>query len=128
MTGSDLTKSLKLKKLSQILTNLKDEGNLAGVIFAERNGRLISKVVDKDFNFEEFSSMCASVLESVLGLGKAMGDKRMRKIITELETTTLLIFECEKHTFLVLATKSDSQINKLMDRLEDYKKKVLFLY
>jgi predicted regulator of Ras-like GTPase activity (Roadblock/LC7/MglB family) len=128
MSGLGLTEAQKMKKMSQILMNLKNEGNLIGVVFAERNGRLISKVYDNDYNFEEFSSMCASVLESVLSLSSAMGDQKMAKIITELESTTILIFECDAHTFLILAAKSDSKVTQIMDKLEEYKKKILFLY
>lgn len=128
MSGLGLTESQKMKKLSQILTTLKKEGNLVGVIFAERSGKLITKAYDYDFNFEEFSSMCASVLESALGLSSAMGDQKIARLITELESTTILIFECDEHTFLILAAKLDSKISQVIDKMEEYKKKILFLY
>ena len=128
MSGLGLAESEKKNKLSQILTELKDQGNLIGALFAERNGKIICIVGEQNFNYEEFSSMCASVLESALELSKVMSEKRIEKIVTEVEGKIIIILECDKSTFLVLSANSESHINLILRDLEDYVKKLLILY
>ncbi|MFW9952353.1 MAG: roadblock/LC7 domain-containing protein [Candidatus Thorarchaeota archaeon] len=100
MSGLGLSESEKMEKLSHELSNLKSQGNLSGILFSERSGKLIKALYDNEFDFEEFSSMCASVLESALELGRAMGDKKVKKIITELEQKIIILLECDRKTFL----------------------------
>ena len=128
MSGLGLAESEKLRKLSQILTDLKGQGNLLGVMFAERSGKVINIVGEEDFNYDEFSSMCASVLESALELSNVMGEKKIEKIVTELEGRLIIILECDKFTFLILNANSESHINKVLSKMENYIKKLLILY
>lgn len=128
MSGLGLAESEKTSKLSQILIDLKSQGNLIGVLFAERSGKVIYIVGEENFNYEEFSSMCASVLESALELSKVMGEKRIKKIITEVEGKIFIILECDKFTFLVLSANSESHINKVLSKMENYIKKLMILY
>ena len=128
MSGLGLAEKERMSRLSQILTDLKSQGNLIGVLFAERNGKVIYIVGEENFNYEEFSSMCASVLESASELSKAMGEKRIEKIITEVEDKIIIILECDKNTFLVLMANSESHTNKVLSKMENYIKKLLILY
>ena len=128
MSGLGLTESEKKKKMSEILTNLKSEGNLLGVVFAERNGKVVSVVDDNEFNYEEFSSMCASVLESALELSRATGDKKLKRIITELNDKIIIILECDNYTFIVLTASSESHVDQVMNNFENNLNKLLILY
>ncbi len=68
MNEIELPKSQKIEKLNQILHDLKNKGKLLGILFAYRNGGLIAKDFKEDIDYNNFTSMCASVLESATGL------------------------------------------------------------
>ncbi|MFX0010224.1 MAG: hypothetical protein ACFE9R_07915, partial [Candidatus Hermodarchaeota archaeon] len=74
MVELELSKTEKVKKLNQVLTQIKENGNLLGVLYAYRDGGLIAENFNEKIDFENFTSMCASVLESAIGLGRTMGD------------------------------------------------------
>ena len=128
MNEIGLSKSEKEEKLSQILSKLKEEGNFSGVIFSYRDGGVIKEVLERDFDYLEFVSMCASVLESALGLSRAMGDVKIKKIISELSQHTVLMIECDEKTFLILIIKLNSHVNNLLKKIEEYVRKIIFLY
>lgn len=128
MVELELSKTEKVKKLNQILTQIKENGNLLGVLVAYRDGGLIAENFNEKIDFENFTSMCASVLESAIGLGRTMGDRKASKIIAELGTQTIIIRECDEKTFLVLNLNYDSKFSNISEKLEDYIRKIIFLY
>ncbi len=121
-------KTEKVKKLAQIMDLIKDNGNLLGVLFAYRDGGLIAENFKEKIDFDNFTSMCASVLESAISLGRTMGDKKAAKIIAELGNQTIVITECDEKTFLVFDLNNESNFNVILERLEDYTRKIIFLY
>ena len=128
MDGLELPKTEKIKKLTQIMNLIKDNGNLLGVLFAYRDGGLIAENFRDEIYFDNFTSMCASVLESAISLGRTMGDKKADKIIAELGTQTIVITECDEKTFLVFDLDYQSNFNVILEKMEDYIRKLIFLY
>ena len=128
MDELELPKTEKVKKLTQIMNLIKSSGNLLGVLFAYRDGGLIAENFKERIDFNNFTSMCASVLESAIGLSRTLGDKKTTKIIAELETQTIVITECDEKTFLVFNINKESNFNVLLEKMEDYIRKIIFLY
>ncbi len=128
MDELELPKTEKVKKLTQIMNLIKSNGNLLGVLFAYRDGGLIAENFKERIDFNNFTSMCASVLESAIGLGRTIGDRKTTKIIAELETQTIVITECDEKTFLVFNINKESNFNILLEKMEDYIRKIIFLY
>ncbi|MFX1417507.1 MAG: roadblock/LC7 domain-containing protein [Promethearchaeota archaeon] len=122
------SKMQKSDELSQILSELKNKGNLDGVIFANRDGGLILENLENQFDSQKFVSMSASVLESAVGIGDTIGNQKIKKIIAELEEKTILIFECDIKTFLILIINKKSNISYIFDNLDDIIKKIGRLY
>jgi len=120
--------SQKFEELSRVMGEIKDKGNLSGMIFADRDGRLIFENIGNEFNGTQFSSMCASVLESAAGLGQTIGNRKIKKIITELEEKTIIIVECNDKTFLTLLVNYNSKVNLILSHLQDYIQKLVSLY
>ena len=128
MDGLELPKTEKVKKLTQIMNLIKDNGNLLGVLFAYRDGGLIAEIFKEEIDINNFTSMCASVLESAISLGRTMGDRKAAKIIAELETQTIVITECDEKTFLVFDLNYESNFDVILEKMEDYIRKIIFLY
>ena len=128
MNEIELPKAQKIEKLNQILGELKNKGKLLGILFAYRNGGLIAKDFKEDVDLNIFTSMCASVLESATDLGRTMGDRKVNKIITELEGQTIVIIECDENTFLVFDINYESNFNIILEKIEMYIRKIIFLY
>ena len=128
MDELELPKTEKIKKLAQIMDLIKENGNLSGVLYAYRDGGLIAENFKEKIDFDNFTSMCASVLESDIGLSHTMGDRKAAKIIAELGTQTIVITECDEKTFLVLDLNYESNFDVILERLEDYIRKLIFLY
>ncbi len=108
-----------LEDLYPILNGLKDKANLDGVILAYRDGRIITDIIGTEFDWTNFVSMCASVLESAMGIGETIGNLKINKIIAELEEKTILIFECDTKKFLTLIINRKSDISYCMEKLEE---------
>ena len=128
MDGLELPKTEKVKKLTQIMDLIKSSGKLLGVLFAYRDGGLITENFKERIDFNNFTSMCASVLESAIGLSRTMGDRKTIKIIAELETQTIVITECDEKTFLVFDLNYESNFDVILEKMEDYIRKIIFLY
>ncbi len=128
MDELELPKTEKVKKLTQIIDLIKDTGNLLGVLFAYRDGGLIAENFKEEIDFDNFTSMCASVLEGAISLGRTMGDRKAAKIIVELGTQTIAITECDEKTFLVFDLNYESNFNVILEKMEDYIRKIIFLY
>ena len=125
MNDSNLEKS---GELYSILNELRNKGKLDGVIFAYRNGGLIKENLEYQFDRQKFVSMSASVLESAVGIGETIGNRKIKKIIAELAEKTILIFECDDKTFLILIINRESNISYVLNKLEDVIKKLVSLY
>ena len=110
---------LKSEAARHILTEFNQKGNLECIIYAYKDGGIITEITEDGFKIKNFTSMCASVLEGALGIGETMGNRRILKIITELEEKTILIYECDNKTFLILIVKKDSNINLIFNQLEE---------
>jgi len=123
MNESKLPQAQKFKKLELVLEEIKNLGKLKGVILADRDGGLIIENVTEDKDFNEFSAMCASVLESAEGLGQIIGGN-VSKIITDLDEQTIVIIECENKTFLSFLIEKDSHFGLILDKIADFKQKI----
>ena len=118
----------KINEANQLLHELNQKANLDGIIFAYRDGGVIIKIIGDEFNSKNFTSMCASVLESAVGIGETMGNRKINKIITELAEKTIFIFECDIKTFLIMIVKKDSNINLIFSKLQEYIQSLIKLY
>lgn len=108
-------------EIIRILDELKEKGKFLGILFAKRNGELISESVDLDTDCKKFASMCASILESAVGLGGSMGKQKIKKIIAELEEKTVIIVQMiDKKTFLAFILNNQSKVDLIFDRLNPY--------
>ncbi len=118
------SKSNNFNELFPLLTEIKNKGNLDEIIFAYRDGELISENIETEFDRKKFASMCATVLESAVGIGETLGNQKFKKVIAELEEKTILIFECDISTFLILILNRDSNISFIISKLEEIIQKV----
>lgn len=123
MNDNKLPQAQKLKKLELLLEEIKNIGKLKGLILADRDGGLITENVGEDKDFNEFSAMCASVLEGAEGLGRLIGD-RVSKIITDINEQTIVIIECENNTYISFLIEKDSNFGLVLDRITDFKRKI----
>ena len=57
-----------------------------------------------------------------------MGDRKAAKIIAELGTQTIVITECDEKTFLVFDLDYKSNFNVILEKMEHYIRKIIFLY
>ncbi|MEJ2250410.1 MAG: roadblock/LC7 domain-containing protein [Candidatus Lokiarchaeota archaeon] len=110
-------------KLKKILTEIKNKGNLVGIILSTKDGRLIVKSLsEKDMS--EFIAMHASVLKSAENLGSSMDNRNISNIITELESKTILTKNCTPNTFLILIFDKKSKVDTLLKNLDKYIKQI----
>ena len=123
MNDIKLSQAQKFKKLELVLEEIKTLGKLKGVILADRDGGLITENVGEDKDYNEFSAMCASVLESAEGLGQNIGGN-VSKIITELDKQTIVIIKCENKTFLSFLIEKDSHFELVLKKISDFTQKI----
>jgi predicted regulator of Ras-like GTPase activity (Roadblock/LC7/MglB family) len=123
-----MSKDVITEKLKGIIDEIKNVGSLIGVLLSDREGTLILDNVSIDFDKSNCSSMCASVLESALTLGRISGDQKVVKVITEVEETSIIILECDDKRFLTLFANYESKINVLLGEIKDYIKKIVLIY
>lgn len=123
MNESKLSQAQKFKKLELLLEEIKTIGKLKGVILSDRDGGLITENVGEDKDYNEFSAMCASVLESAEGLGQNIGGK-VSKIITELDKQTIVIIKCENKTFLSFLIEKNSQFGLVLKKIPEFTQKI----
>lgn len=118
----------KFDELYQILDDIKNQGNLEGIIFAYRDGRLIVENIGDKFDSKKFISMCASVLESALGIGETIGNRKIHEIVAEVAEKAILIFECDDKTFLTILVKKESNVNLILSKLNEIIQKIVKMY
>ena len=119
---------VKKGKLQQIIDEIKKAGLLIGVLLSDREGNLILDNLSMEFDKSNCSSMCASVLESALSIGRSSGDQKVVKIIAEIEETSIIIIECDEKRFLTLFADYESKINTLLEEIKNYIKKIVLIY
>jgi predicted regulator of Ras-like GTPase activity (Roadblock/LC7/MglB family) len=118
--------NIDFKELSLILEDLKEHGNLTGVIFTKRNGEVIEEKFAENIDSKILSSMCASVLESAVGLGETVGNQHVVKIIAELEESSIIIVEIKEIlSFLILILNKHSDVNVFLKQLDNYIQKLI---
>ena len=119
---------VKKGKLQQIIDEIKKAGLLIGVLLSDREGNLILDNLCMEFDKSNCSSMCASVLESALSIGRSSGDQKVVKIVAEIEETSIIIIECDEKRFLTLFANYESKINALLEEIKNYIKKIVLIY
>ncbi|MFX1489655.1 MAG: roadblock/LC7 domain-containing protein [Promethearchaeota archaeon] len=118
--------NINSREVSLILDDLKKKGKLTGIIFFNRNGEKIDEKVAENIDSKILGSMCASVLESAIGLGETIGSQRVVKIIAELEKSALIIVEIKEIlSFLVLIVNKDSDVTFFLNQLDNYIQKLI---
>ena len=117
------------ERIKQVLNEMKTIGKLRGILFANRNGDLIAENIKNDFDGNIFAAMCASVLESAEDLRKNLSSKKLKKIIVELESGQIIIMiECNSTTFLSLILAKESNIDPILNKIEEYCMNILKTY
>ena len=117
------------EQIEKVLIEMKVIGKLKGVLFANRNGDIIAKNISNNFDGNTFTAMCASILESAEDLRKDLSSKNLKKIIAELESgQTILMIECNNTTFLSFILNKESNIDPILNKIEEYCMKILKNY
>jgi len=119
---------VKLEKINQILNEIKEKGNLLGVLFAYRDGDLISENTGDLIESKSFIAMCASVLGSAESLGNTVGERKVGRLIAELEDQTIMIIGCDDTTFLALILNRESILGHVFKELDNYIQKLIKNY
>lgn len=125
MNNNETSSPHSLKNIDILLDEIKEKGNLKGVLLAFREGGLISDVGEDGLDSKQFSAMCASVLESAESLGQTIGDGKVGKIITELKDQSIIIVKCSTRIYLVLFFKDDSKVEFMTNSLNEYIQKII---
>ena len=128
MLGQNSNRRFDLKKIEEIIKTIKNDGELEGVLFSTREGNSISKALDQDFDTNEFIAMTASVIDSAEDLMNTISDNKIDKIITELKDQSIIILGCEKNTFLTLIVGSDSNVEEILENIDEYIQKIMEAY
>ncbi|MHA2280992.1 MAG: roadblock/LC7 domain-containing protein [Promethearchaeota archaeon] len=128
MNGPPKINNHNINELSLMLNDLKEKWKFKGIIFANRNGEIIYENVGKNIDWKKFTSMCASVFESAVGLGETMGNQKIGKIITELEKISILMVEIkEKKVFLIFIINNQTDSSFIFDYMEEFIRKINLL-
>ena len=125
MKEKAINNSAANKELNAVLNDLKEKGKFEGILVASRSGEIIYENLENINDIKKFTSMCASVLESALGLGKTMGNQRPKKITAELEEKTILIIEISEKTFIIFILNTQTKTNLVLNQLDEYLEKLL---
>ncbi|MFX1426860.1 MAG: roadblock/LC7 domain-containing protein [Promethearchaeota archaeon] len=107
-------------ELTNIINELKTQGNFTGVLYIRRDGEILNESIEKPIDTKAFASMCASVLEGAMELSETMGNQNIRKIIAELNNETIIIIRIENSSFLVCILNPQSNSNLLLEDLDRY--------
>jgi len=114
--------------LRQIFDEIKEKGKLLGVLLVYRNGELIFQNIGDNFDSIKFASMCASVLEGAAELGLTIDNRKINKIIAELEEKTIIIVECDIKSFFILILNKESRVDLILDQLSEYIQSISGIY
>ena len=117
-----------MEKLRTILDEIKVKGNLLGALIATRDGNVISNNFNKNFDINEFSAMIASVVESAEDLKNTVDEKKVKRIIVELNDYTMVILGCDKKAILVLFIGEEADEKQLFKDLKSYIKEIVLKF
>lgn len=104
----------------RVLNDLKEKGTFIGFLFIDRNGEIIRENLTVDIDSKNFASMCASVLESALGLGQTIGSQKINKIIAELDDITVIIIQMKDSKNFISFILGDDSDASFFEYLESY--------
>ncbi|MFX1236800.1 MAG: roadblock/LC7 domain-containing protein [Promethearchaeota archaeon] len=116
------------KKLEELLAELKLKGNLIGVMLVSREGNVVSNNFKRDIDKTTFSAMCALAIESADTLRDILSEGTSLKIITELNNCSIILMKCSNALFLVFFVGNSSNMDPVIDKIDDYIKKIILLY
>ena len=125
MNNPESSRPSSFEEIELIINEIKEEGQLEGILLAFKDGGLISGVGSNGHDRNQFSAMCTSVLKSAEGLGQTFGETNVGKIITELEGQSIVIVKCNKKTYLVLFFNDDSKVDVITNALDGYVEKIV---
>ncbi|MBN1801271.1 MAG: roadblock/LC7 domain-containing protein [Candidatus Lokiarchaeota archaeon] len=117
----------KVKNLEESLEEIKQRGNLSGVLLVSREGNILSNNFEEEIDTTIFSAMCASVLESAETLRNILAEVKPPKIITELDDRSIMLIRCSSTLFLVLFIDDNSNIDPILDTIDDYIHKIILI-
>lgn len=115
----------KIERIKFLLSNMIKRYDLEGIMLSNKSGDLISEIFKSSFSFTQFSSMCASILKSALGLGKIIGKQDLNKIMVELEQHILIIFQITPELFMVLFITENSKSGILIRDIRSFLDKIV---
>ena len=115
----------KIERIKFLLSDMIKRYDLEGIMLSNKSGDLISEIFKSSFSFTQFSSMCASILKSALGLGKIIGKQDLNKIMVELEHHILIIFQITPELFMVLFITENSKSGILIRDIRSFLDKIV---
>ncbi len=115
-----------VKSLTELMEEIKTKGDLYGVVLGTHDGTIIASSSTESFDSEHFSAMCASALNSAVGLGQTIGNRNMKSITVELEDKIIIVEPCEPKLFLTLLVlkKHAKKVASLLSELEGYSSRI----
>ena len=130
MTAQD--KSQK-EKLDTFLEELIEKENLSGVIFSTIDGHAINvkikkEILNQEYNEQEFTAMCASVLGSSKGIAELLDEENTKQIVAELNNYIMMVFLCDINTFLIILFEKNAVINNFLRKKDQIIEKISNLY
>jgi predicted regulator of Ras-like GTPase activity (Roadblock/LC7/MglB family) len=119
---------LPKSKINSILLEIKQKGDLSGVILSYRDGGLIAENYGKEFDTNTFTAMCASIIGGAEGLGQTIGDRSFRKIVTELDDKSIIMIGCGTKSILTLILERTSTGGSIFENLDNLIKEISKLF
>ncbi|MGQ4872572.1 MAG: roadblock/LC7 domain-containing protein [Promethearchaeia archaeon] len=116
------------KYLQVFLEEMKDKGNLSGILYAYRDGNLIIDSLNEKLDAKNFAAMCASVLASAETLKTMIRNQEFIKITAELKNINILLMGCDDKTYIALLFDNEANIDPLLNNIDYYLKKINELY
>jgi len=125
MNERNLSDIPNIETLYEIIDDIKKNGNLSGVILSYKDGRLIVENTERNYNFSEFIPLIASALRSAEDMGSCVGDSKFKRIIAQLEKTSIMILKTKtKNAFLALIINEDSFIETILKDFDSLSKEI----
>jgi len=125
-------KSLNFRKVQEfkaILNEIKNLGNIDGVLVSFRNGGIIAedinlKTSENEFNKDNFAAMCASALESAELISETVGVSKFGNIIAELNDKIIMIIKGNNKIFFSFVVKNDSTVEIMLEKMDEIIRKL----
>ena len=114
-----------LKELKKIIDEIKEKGNLLGIIVSYRDGNLVLENIGENFDCDTFTAMCASVIASAEALGYTIKNQKFNRIIVELHEKNMVIIGITLHLFIILFFNDQSKIDMILEHMDNYVNKII---